>query len=231
MLTHSPWAKPAVVESPNSGGDNPAMTSAASGGRMGGGGGMGGGGMGGGGGYGSGGGYGGGGGGGNYGANGGALGRGNRGENGVGGNSPNIHATVRWESAAPISAAFKKPLPPGAAQAYIISVAGLPNHRSNSNPSGASNFVQSESQSSGDQSERLMHAASLERKGKDPIYPSNLEKTDEDDGAVWHFSFPRAGNPITPDDKEVTFVLQLGRLTLKAKFPLKDMRYKEQLAL
>jgi hypothetical protein len=33
------------------------------------------------------------------------------------------------------------------------------------------------------------------------------------------------------EDKEVTFLLHTGRATLKAKFPLKEMTYKDQLAL
>jgi len=36
---------------------------------------------------------------------------------------------------------------------------------------------------------------------------------------------------LTPDDKEVTFTTQLGRLDLKTKFNLKDMMYHKELAL
>jgi hypothetical protein len=93
----------------------------------------------------------------------------------------------------------------------------------------------SNEEESGDQSQqterRMRHAASLEIKGKDPILPSRVEKVDDVDGPMWRFSFPRAGNPISPEDKEVTFAMRLGRVSLKAKFPLKEMTYKDQLAL
>ncbi len=77
----------------------------------------------------------------------------------------------------------------------------------------------------------LMHGTTLEVKGKEPISPSGFQKVDDDDGPIWRFRFPRAGNPITAEDKEVVLLMQLGRMTLKAKFPLKEMTYKGQLAL
>jgi hypothetical protein len=76
-----------------------------------------------------------------------------------------------------------------------------------------------------------MHATTLEIKGKDSISPSGVKKVDDVDGPIWRFTFARSGNPITAEDKEVTFVTRVGRATLKAKFPLKEMMYKDQLAL
>jgi hypothetical protein len=78
---------------------------------------------------------------------------------------------------------------------------------------------------------RMVHSASLEVKGKDTISASKAEMVDDVDGPIWRFSFPRSGNPIVAEDKEVTFLLHTGRATLKAKFPLKEMTYKDQLAL
>ena len=77
----------------------------------------------------------------------------------------------------------------------------------------------------------MKRVTSLERKGKDPIYPDKVEMARDVDGVNYKFSFPRAGNPITADDKEVTFVSRVGRNTLKAKFTLREMNYKDQLAL
>jgi hypothetical protein len=145
-----------------------------------------------------------------------------------GGGTPGMHAVVRWESAAPLSAALKKSVPPEAAESYIISVTGLRMRR----PPDAEN-ESSSTQTDDDQrtADRLMHATTLEIKGKDSISPSGVKKVDDVDGPIWRFTFARSGNPIAAQDKEVTFITHLGRATLKAKFPLKEMMYKDQLAL
>ena len=44
------------------------------------------------------------------------------------------------------------------------------------------------------------------------------------------FYFQR-GDPIRPDDKQVTFVTKLGPLEVRAKFILKEMLYQGKLAL
>jgi hypothetical protein len=219
MLTKSPWAKSASVENPNSGRT----------GMPGGGTGRGGGGMGSGGGMGGGGGYGGMGGGGGYGgASGGGMGRsrgGDSDEQDAG--MPSMHAVVRWESAAPLSAALRKSVPPDAGESYIISVTGLRMRRP-SKDSESSSTQTDDDQRTGD---RLMHATTLEIKGKDSISPSAVKKVDDVDGPIWRFSFARSGNPITAEDKEVTFVTHVGRATVRAKFALKEMVYKDQLTL
>lgn len=209
ILNHSPWAKQAAIESQ---GNQSRMGMPGSGGMGRSGGGMGGnaGGMGGGG----------------RGMGGGGMGQGQGGNNGDwgGSDSQNVHALVRWESALPVAAAEKKSAPPEAAQAYIISVSGLPSRLQNNS-----------AEDDDDRAERMSGVikryTSLDRKGKDPISPDHADFTEDVDGGTWRFSFPRAGNPITVEDKDVTFMTKVGRISLRAKFSLKDMLYKDQLAL
>jgi hypothetical protein len=141
-----------------------------------------------------------------------------------GSESQNIHALVRWESALPVAAAEKKTASPEAAQAYIISVSGLPSRQQN-------NAAEEEDDRAERMSGVIKRYTSLERKGKDPISPDHADFTEDVDGGTWRFSFPRAGNAITVEDKDVTFMTKVGRTSLKAKFSLKDMLYKDQLAL
>jgi hypothetical protein len=207
MLTHSPWAKQAAIESQG----NQSRLGMPGGGGMGrSGGGMGG----------AGGGMGGG-----RGMGGGGMGQGQDGNSGGwGGNgTQNFHALVRWESALPVTAAEKKTASADAAQAYIISVSGLPARQNNSTDEDDDRAAR--------MSGVIKRYTSLERKGKDPIEPDHADFTEDVDGGTWRFSFPRSGNPITVEDKDVTFTTKVGRVSLKAKFALKEMMYKDQLAL
>jgi hypothetical protein len=156
-------------------------------------------------------------------------GRGNRGGDTSGSSGgQDIHALVRWESATPVAAAEKKNTPPSS-DSYVVSVTGL-----RMRPPNAYGNYPSEDDSAAPREpnqQRMLAATTLERKGKDPIIPTKAEMTMEVDGPVWRFTFPRTGNVIAPEDKDVTFVMHLGRMSLKAKFPLKEMMYKNQLAL
>jgi len=140
---------------------------------------------------------------------------------------PSVHAVVRWDSAAPVKAALKTSMPAEAADSFLISVSGL-RVRPHEDENESSSSQADDDQRTGS---RLMHGTTLEVKGKEPISPSGVQKVDGDGGPIWRFRFPRAGNPITAEDKEVALVMHLGRMTLRAKFPLKEMTYKDQLAL
>ena len=127
-----------------------------------------------------------------------------------------------------MSAALKKSVPAEASESYVLSVTGLKIRQPSEDPNS--------SESGGDErreqmERRMVHAASLEVKGKDTISASKAQMIDDVDGPIWRLNFPRNGNPIVAEDKEVTFLLHTGRATLKAKFPLKEMTYKDQLAL
>ena len=49
-------------------------------------------------------------------------------------------------------------------------------------------------------------------------------------GTIW-FGFDRDYLNIKQDDKEASFTTQFGRLTIKAKFNLKEMLYRGELAI
>jgi hypothetical protein len=143
-------------------------------------------------------------------------------------------ATVRWESAKPIQAALKTPLPEGLSETYVISVSGVPilessRHRTEEGdaPSTISKGL------SDDVLERIKNLTYLEPKGKSPAQPSIVRQ-----GSIGSsgtptilFGFPRDVMPLTADDREVAFTTQLGRIEIKTKFNLKDMMYHKELAL
>ena len=59
-----------------------------------------------------------------------------------------------------------------------------------------------------------------------PLHPANVQDVDE--RILFFF---RREEPIDADGKEAVFVTKLGPLDVKAKFPLKDMRYEGKLEL
>jgi hypothetical protein len=227
ILNGSPWAKEAATETPGAARSDSSMggldsSQEARGGMrgtsgmggMGGGAGTGGGaGMGGGGGTGGGGGMGG----------GGSMEGGGGMRDGRGGmNSPTrYHVMVRWESAAPVAAALKKPLPADTSDAYTVSMTGVPLPPSTTHFNGDKRREGIE--------EGFRESTTLQRNGQDPVAPSRVELM-EDSGTL-RFTFPRAPHPITRADKEVVFVSGIGRLTVRAKFVVKDMVYRGEVSL
>ena len=136
--------------------------------------------------------------------------------------------TVRWESASLIRAALKTPLPETLANDYVISVSGIPIAASRRNEEGDDDTVSKGL--SPDVLERIKNMTYLEPKGKSPAQPSVVQP-DTSGVNVLLFGFPHELLQLTPEDKEVTFTTQLGRLDLKTKFNLKDMMYHKELAL
>ncbi|HUE05103.1 MAG TPA: hypothetical protein VMR62_36485 [Bryobacteraceae bacterium] len=204
LKTKSPWAKTVSITMRQSG-------SGGNGGGAGypGGGGMGGGGMG-----------------------GGGMGRGRRGGMGAPA-GVEYHGEVRWLSAKPIQAALKSPVPEGMANAYVISVSGIPivtgdrprSSDTNSDDTGANGL-------SKDVLDRIRDLTYLEPKGKSPEQPNTVQQGSAGfETNVLLFAFPHEGLHLTPEDKEVSFTTQLGRLEVKTKFNLKEMMYHKELAL
>jgi hypothetical protein len=166
---------------------------------------------------------------------GGGRGMGGGGRRGGGGPMPvSYTATVRWESAKPIQEALKTPLPEGLAGAYVISVSGVPilePGRQHSDDGDAESTV---SKGLSDEVlDRIKNLTYLEPKGKSPAQPSVVQK-----GAITSsgkptllFGFPRDVLPLTAEDREVTFTTKLGGIEVKTKFNLKDMMYRNELAL
>lgn len=181
---------------------------------------------------------------------GGGEGMGGGGMGGGGGapSMPQVKATVRWETAAPLLQTGRSKFPEDAiAGHYLISVTGLPGGGMGRGRRGGGPPVQQFQGGQGQpgqpgmmdpeerrraMQERLKEVTRLERKGKDPIAPDRVETGQAGDGTTrMVFLFPKTSQPIEPGDKEVTFVTQMGPFGVKAKFPLKDMMVKGKLEL
>jgi hypothetical protein len=217
VMTKSPWAKETTVTMGQ--GSSPGSQGSRRGG-MGGGGGMG-------------------------GMGGGGMGGGRGGGMGGGGgqSAPSQKITIRWESAMPIKEAelkaqYGSQLPAkGDAgytldqpqTTYAISVTGL---RLGGRRRQADSSDQSSSDGQKSQADRikdqLMGATQLLRKGKDPLYPQDVQVNTSTNVVV--FLFPKT-DAISDDDKEVEFVTSMGPVQVKQKFTLKDMHFNGKLEL
>ncbi len=251
VLSDSPWAKAKSIQ--------PQQTQArrpGGGGRRGGGFGFPGGGLGGGypgGGYpGGGGGYPGGGGG--YPQSGGGYPGGSSGSNGDPSLNEPMNLTIRWASAAPIQAALMrqgasasdelKAVAASTEKYYVITVLGLrfprphsstvdaddPNSGGNGNNNDDNSQRRGRNQGNDALRSQLLDAAQLAPKGKSSIYAQDVQI--EGPGGIdgVRFLFPRT-NPISANDKEVDFILNVRRIKVEEKFKLGDMQYEGKLAL
>jgi hypothetical protein len=246
ILSESPWAKAKTV-------GPPAQQQRRSGGRRGGfgfpGGGLGGGYPGGGGGYpGGGGGYPGGGGGG--GGGGGYPGGSSGGSNGDPSQNEPMNLTIRWASAAPIQQALMRQGPLSADELkavsaasekyYVITVLGLKFPRphsstvdaddTNDNGNNDGNGQRGRDRSNDALRTQLLDAAQLAPKGKSSIYAQDVQIVGPGGIDGVRFLFPRT-NPITANDKEVDFIMDIRRIKVEEKFKLGDMQYEGKLAI
>jgi len=155
---------------------------------------------------------------------------GSGGEGGRGGSS-GYQGTVRWESAAPILAALKAPLPDGFEGRYVISVNGFPMMGGRSQTrTGESETPESSRRSREDEFENLKSLSSLQAKGKELIQAGVVQQQVATTGSSFLFGFSKELLPLDADDKEVLFSTQLGNLAVKARFLPKEMLYHGQLA-
>jgi hypothetical protein len=153
--------------------------------------------------------------------------RGGMGRPGAGGQS--YKGTVLWESAKPIVLAKKTEIPKEFANHYVISVSGFPLN------GGSRRQYQSQSedssQSTQDMLDRLKQVTFLEPKGRRDAQPGVVQQPVTGSyGSVW-FGFDRDFLNLKAEDKEASFTTQFGQLTVKAKFNLKDMVFKGDLAV
>jgi hypothetical protein len=172
----------------------------------------------------------GGGGGGGGGMGGGGMGGGRR-RGQVGMPTQGYKGTIRWESAKPILEALKAPLADAFKDHYVISVSGFPvtgngsrNSRSEGDDSNAS--LQ-------DVLDHLKSVTFLQPKTKRDVQPGIVQQPANGRyGSTVLFGFSKEVLALQPEDNEVTFVTEFGnRLDLKAKFNLKEMLYKGELAV
>jgi hypothetical protein len=141
----------------------------------------------------------------------------------TGGSSGSWRATVRWESALPVRDALKTKIS-GADENYIIALIGdIP---------GVG--VPSDDDSPAERQQKLdmlKETTRLERKD-DPLELQQVKiapRTPRSPSGTW-FYFSRVF-PLTPEDKQVTFVTKVGPLEVKCKFTLRDMLYHGSLEL
>ncbi len=146
---------------------------------------------------------------------------------GPGGGPPQFKVVVRWESAAPVRAARKKDLAEQDAAHDLISVSGLPALGARRRPQGADGQPEADRERRQQMQERMNQNTSLQPKGRVAISPARIEAGD----GTMLFYFTKEAVPLSLDDKEVAFATQFGPLEVKAKFVLKEMRYRGKLAV
>jgi hypothetical protein len=154
---------------------------------------------------------------------------------------PTLNVTVRWDSALPVREALgrqRSAVPYSAEQVrkyYLVSVAGLvpagrymaPTLNTRSGDEGLGSRNPQDPRNPEEMLEGVMRYARLFPHGKAPIRPEDAKL---DPQGTIHLFFPR-GSTITLDDKDVTFELRFGSLSVMKKFRLKDMVYKGELQL
>jgi hypothetical protein len=135
--------------------------------------------------------------------------------------SPKFQGVVRWASAKPIRLALKLQFPPSLAAHFVISVSGLPivsGHGNDDSSSGAA-----------DSYDGLKAQTSLQVKGQEAIQPGVIEP-DKNETSTLYFGFlPQLVQ--LDGDKTVTFTTIMAPLNVKAKFELKQMKFKGDLAI
>ena len=137
---------------------------------------------------------------------------------------------IRWETSPVIRAAAKKDLPKDMAEHYVISLTTKPmpgmmgGAGGPGGGPGGPEGAQDPAERRKAMAKRMAAATTLQRKGKDPLNPEHvISGQDQSQNFMVFFMFPRTGQAITAEDKEVTFVTKLGPAEFKAKFNLKDM--------
>ncbi len=162
-----------------------------------------------------------------------------------------MNLTIRWASAAPIQQALMrqgasasdelKAVAASTEKYYVITVLGLrmprphsstvdaddPNNNGNNNDDSSQ---RSQNRSNDALRSQLLDAAQLAPKGKSSIYAADVQIAGPGGIDGVRFLFPRT-NPISANDKEVDFILDIRRIKIQEKFKLSDMQYEGKLAL
>jgi len=152
------------------------------------------------------------------------------------GSLPSLPVVVRWDSAVPVREALRRsagtPESDVSVADYVLTVTGLipgGRYRSAGHTEASSN---SDSSSDARNPEQILEAfmafSRLLPREAAPIAPRNV-KLDSASGAV-HIFFPRT-HPIEAGSKEVVFLTRFGGFTVRAKFRVKDMRYRGKVTL
>ena len=125
---------------------------------------------------------------------------------------------------------MKAQLPDAFANHYVIGVSGFPmmsgrpRSQDDDNQSGSA-------QATENQLDHLKSLTFLKPKDKEGLAPGLVLQQPSAGGGTYLFGFSKEMLALTPADKEVTFSTRVGRLDVKAKFNLKEMLYRGDLAL
>lgn len=149
---------------------------------------------------------------------------------------PTLDVTVRWDSALPVRQAFERKRggqtysPEQVHKDYIITVIGLVPSGRYAEPQLAtrSSNTPEDVRNPEEMLESMIRYSFLFPHGKSAIRADDA-KLDTATGTL-HIFFPRT-HAIDADDKDVTFQMRFGSLSVIRKFRLKDMMYHGQLEL
>ncbi|HUI54687.1 MAG TPA: hypothetical protein VLY04_06925 [Bryobacteraceae bacterium] len=135
--------------------------------------------------------------------------------------------TVRWESAQPIREALKLELPEAFAGHYVISVRDIPLITDRRRPSDDTSDSSAPPQPNLDD---LKQFTTLQPKGKE-LAQAGVVQQMTPGGTYFLFGFAKEFLQFDKKDNEIDFSTRLGRILLKTKFYLSEMRYHKQLAV
>ena len=158
------------------------------------------------------------------------MGGGGRGRGG-GQRTQTEKGTVRWESAKPILQALKTPLPASFANHYVISVNGFPLEAGRYRRSDEEGETGSSQSSTEDRLNRLKGVTYLSPKTRRDLQPGVVEQPPSAGSGTVFFGFSKEMLALKVADQEVTFTTRIGGLAIKAKFNLKEMLYRGELAV
>jgi hypothetical protein len=137
--------------------------------------------------------------------------------------SHQVFGTVRWESAQPVRDATNGPLPRQFANYYAISLTGFnlgaPNVSVYPDAGDPTNFTKNFLQ-------QIRAASSLKSKGK--VATAALV---HGAGSAVLLGFSRRSFQLSLEDESVEFATTIARLSVKAKFDLKEMIYHQTVAI
>ena len=133
--------------------------------------------------------------------------------------SPKFQGVVRWASAKPIRLALKQQFPEDLEGHFVISVSGLPIVSGHGG----------DDSTGGDSYAGLKQKTSLQVKGQEAVQPGLIEPDKKETSTLYFGFLPQLVQ--LDGDKTVTFETTMDPLRVKAKFEMKTMKFKGDLAV
>ena len=140
-------------------------------------------------------------------------------------------SAIPYAAAQPILDALKNPLPEAFANLYVIGVRDFPllDDRRRSQDDDDSDSTTA-SKTSKDAIDNLKQYTLLQPKGRESV-EARLVQQMTPGGTYFLFGFSKAQLDFGKNDHEVDFSTRLGRLLVKAKFDMTEMKYHKKLAV